>query len=149
MKTCSRCLMLLALIVNSACATAQPLKAFERFDASIESAAVSRDAVGPQRAPIGFAKGASVETRDLRTIQGYSASRKNFTTSSTDEFPPGVIGGTIGAVVGGAVGFLRVQMYCEMGIDCPATRSVITGAAIGAIMGLFVEWVVRSGPKPA
>lgn len=68
--------------------------------------------------------------------------------SSIGEFPPGAIGGAIGAAVGGALGFLSVQIHCEMGVNCPVARSVLTGAAIEAIMGLFVEWVVRSGPKP-
>jgi hypothetical protein len=133
---------------NPASASAQPVRAFERFDASTESAADTRDAVGPQRVPIGFARAAPVDTRDIPTIQGYSTSRKKSAGNGIDEFTPGVIGGAIGAVVGGAVGFLRVQAHCEMGIDCPATRSVLTGAAIGAMLGLFVEWVVRSGSKP-
>jgi hypothetical protein len=149
MKSRSRCFLLLGFIVHSGRAAAQQGSAFERFDTSNESAAVSRDTVGPQRAPIGFVGATSLDTRDVRTIAGYGTSRKKITTSSSDEFPPGVIGGAMGAVVGGAVGFLRVQMYCEMGTDCSAARSVLTGAAIGAIMGLFVEWVVRSGPNPA
>jgi hypothetical protein len=148
MKSRSRCFILLGLITNSAAATAQPVKAFERFDSSIESTAASRDAVGPQRAPVGFARATSVDSRDARTIQGYSASRKKPAASSIDEFPPGAVGAAIGAVVGGALGFLRVQAYCDNGVNCPVARSVLTGAAIGAIMGLFVEWVVRSGPPP-
>jgi hypothetical protein len=123
------------------------VKAFERFDASIESVAASRDAVGPQRAPLGYTRAASVD-RDLRAIPGYSASRNKSTANSLDEFPPGAIGAAIGAAVGGALGFLRVQAYCDNGVNCPVARSVLTGAAIGAIMGLFVEWVVRSGPQP-
>ena len=149
MKSRSRWFILLGLIMNSAGASAQPVRGLERFDASIESAAASPDAVGPQRAPIGFARAASVDSRDVRTIEGYSASRKATAASSVGEIPPGVLGGAIGAAVGGAVGWLRVQAFCDAGSDCPAARSVLTGAAIGAIMGLFVEWVVRSGPKPA
>jgi hypothetical protein len=149
MKSRSRCFILLGLIMNSAGATAQPVRGLKRFDVSIESAAASPNAVGPQRAPIGFARAASVDTREVRTIDGYSASRKETPVSGAHEFQPGVIGGAIGAAVGGAVGWLRVQAFCDAGNDCPAARSVLTGAAIGAIMGLFVEWVVRSGPKPA
>jgi hypothetical protein len=147
MKSRSRCFILLGLIVSSSRATAQPVRAFERFDTSIESAAASRNPIGPQRAPIGFAR-ASVGTRDFRTIEGYSASRKETAAGRIDEFAPGVIGGVIGAAVGGALGFLRVQAYCDNGVNCPVGGSVLTGAAIGAIMGLFVEWVVRSGPQP-
>src|ERR1700681_4701001 len=122
MKSRSRCFLLLGLIVNSGRVAAQPVSAFERFDTSIETAAASRDVVGPRRAPIGFVfvGVASRDIRDVRTIAGFPASRKKITISSMDEFPPGVIGGAIGAVVGGAVRFLRVQIYCEMGSDCPA-----------------------------
>jgi hypothetical protein len=148
MKSRSRCFILLGLIVSSSRATAQPVRAFGRHDVSIESAAVSRDAVGPQRAPIGFARAASVDSRDVRTIAEYSASRKATAAGRIDEFAPGVIGGVIGAAVGGAVGWLRVQAFCDNGVNCPVAGSVLTGAAIGAIMGLFVEWVVRSGPQP-
>jgi hypothetical protein len=149
MKSLSRCFVLLGLITSSVCATAQTVRSFERFDASIESTFGSRDAVGPYRAPVGFSHAASVETRDLGAIPGYSASRNKSTANSIDEFPPGAVGAAIGAVVGGALGFLRVEIHCDNGVNCPVGRSVLTGAAIGAIMGLFVEWVVRSGPKPA
>jgi hypothetical protein len=147
MKSRSRCFLLLGFILNSCRAAAQPVSGFGRLDTSIESAAVSHDAVGPLRGPVGFAHAASVETRDGWRIPGYSALRKK-NVASIDEFPPGVVGGAIGAAVGGAVGFVRAQMYCDNGVHCPVGGSVLTGAAIGAIMGLFVEWVVRSGPQP-
>ena len=149
MKSRSQYFILLGLIMNSGCATVQPVKAFDRLDAPLGSATASPNVVGPQRAPIGFARAASVDARDLRTIQGHSVSRNATATSGVGEIPPGVIGGAVGAVVGGAVGYLRVQAFCEMGSSCDAGRSVLTGAAIGAILGLFVEWVVRSGKTPA
>jgi len=61
---------------------------------------------------------------------------------STKRVPHGVIGGTIGAVVGGALGYMRVGMNCEGG-NCDATGSVLTGAAIGAVVGIGIEYFVR------
>jgi hypothetical protein len=149
MKSSVRSFILLGLAVNAGCATVQPGKAFDRLDASPGSVTVSQSAVGPQRVPIGFARPASVDTRDVRTIQGYSVSRNETAASGAGEIQPGVLGAGIGAFVGGTLGWLRVQMYCDNGSNCPAARSVLTGAAIGATLGLFVEWVFRSGPAPA
>jgi hypothetical protein len=61
--------------------------------------------------------------------------------------PRGVIGAVIGAIAGGAIGYARVQMYCDGADPCDATRSIVTGAAIGAALGALVEYVVRNGDK--
>ena len=55
----------------------------------------------------------------------------------------GAIGGIAGAIFGGALGYLRMLAFCETPqCDFP-TRSVITGAAIGAGLGIFVEYMIR------
>jgi hypothetical protein len=149
MKSRSRCFILLGLVMNSGCATGQPVKVVDRLDASLGSVTASRSAVGPKRAPIGFARGASVDTRGARKIQGYPVSRVATATSSVDEFQPGVLGGLIGAAVGGALGFVWARAQWDNGVEGPLARPVLTGAAVGAALGLFVEWVVRSGPTPA
>jgi hypothetical protein len=149
MKSWARSFILVGLAMNTGRASAQPVKGFDRLDASLESVTGFRNAVGPQRAPIGFARAAAVDTRDVRTIQGYSVSRNQTASSGVGEISPGILGGGIGAAVGGAVAFLWVQAHREQGIDGPTARPVLTGAAIGVILGLFVEWVVRSGPTPA
>ena len=55
----------------------------------------------------------------------------------------GTIGGISGAIVGGALGYFRMRLFCETQ-DCGfPTRSVLTGAAIGAGVGIFVEYAIR------
>lgn len=149
MKSRSRCLILLGLIMSSGCASAQPVKVFDRLDAPLGTATASPDPVGPQRAPIGFAHAASVDARDIWTIQRYSVSRNETASSGVGEISPGILGGGIGAAVGGALGFVWAKAHSDNGVEGPLARPVLTGAAIGAILGLFVEWVVRSGPTPA
>ena len=61
--------------------------------------------------------------------------------------PHGVTGGTIGAIVGGAIGWASARMHCESGVPCPTTRSTLTGAAIGAVLGVLVEYAVRNRHK--
>ena len=149
MRLRSRCFILLGLIMNSSYASAQLLNEFDHQDASPGSATDARGPAGPRRAPAGFARGASTETQNVRTVNGRPVSRVATATSSVDEFQPGVVGGLIGAAVGGALGFLWVKIHEDNGVEGPLTRPVLTGAAAGALLGLFVEWVVRSGPDPA
>jgi hypothetical protein len=60
--------------------------------------------------------------------------------------PHGVIGGSIGAVLGGALGYLRVELNCEIS-NCDHMRSALTGAAIGAGVGIVLEYFVRHGQR--
>jgi hypothetical protein len=136
--------MFLGTLMNAGFAAAQPVRAFDRLEAS-RPAIPSRDAVGPRQVLLGLARGASVETQNARTIRGYSVSKVATATSSVDEFLPGVVGGLLAALVGGALGFLYVKIHEDNGVEGPLNRPVLTGALIG----LFVEWVARSGPDPA
>jgi hypothetical protein len=149
MKSRSLCLMLLGTVLSSGCAKARLETAFYRIETSPGSVIASRDAVGPRLAPVGLARRASVETQNAGTIQGYSVSRVATATSSVDEFPPGLIGGLIGAAVGGALGFVWARAHCDNGVCGGLARPTLSAAAVGALLGLFVEWVARSGPDPA
>jgi len=60
--------------------------------------------------------------------------------------PHGVIGGSVGAVLGSALGYLRVEMYCETN-NCEHTGSVLAGALIGAGVGIVLEYFVRNGRR--
>jgi len=68
-------------------------------------------------------------------------------SASHSDLPHGVTGGTIGAIVGGAIGWLSFRIHCESGSPCPITRSTLTGAAIGAALGVLVEYAIRSRHK--
>jgi len=65
-------------------------------------------------------------------------------THANRSMPHGVIGAAIGGVAGGAIGYLRMRMFCEMHGRCDATRDMLIGAAIGATIGVVVEYVVRN-----
>src|SRR3954465_1285772 len=44
-------------------------------------------------------------------------------SASHSDLPHGLTGGTIGAIVGGAIGWASVRIHCESGTPCPTTRS--------------------------
>ena len=64
-------------------------------------------------------------------------------TSLASEYPHGLAGALIGGLLGGALGYVRVGMYCETQ-NCDYTASVLTGAAIGAAVGIFAEYIIRN-----
>jgi hypothetical protein len=68
----------------------------------------------------------------------------NLNAASHSGLPYGVTGGTIGAMVGGAIGWVSVRIHCENGSPCNTTRSTLTGAAIGAVLGVVVEYAIRN-----
>ena len=68
----------------------------------------------------------------------------DFKSASHSGLPHGVAGATIGAIVGGAIGWASVRIHCESGVPCPTARSTLTGAAIGAVLGVVVEYVTRN-----
>lgn len=64
-------------------------------------------------------------------------------TSLASEYPHGLVGAVIGGLFGSALGYFRAGMYCE-NRNCDYTRSVLTGAAIGAGVGILAEYFVRN-----
>jgi hypothetical protein len=144
MKSAARSFVLLGLALNTGCATAQSVQAFDPPDPSPGSVTPSEGAVGPQLTPIWFARPASRDLGDARTIHGYSVARNETAASGISEIRPGVLGAGIGAVVGGVLGWASVAIHCDNGVSCNSPRAIVTGAAIGAVLGLFVEWFVRS-----
>jgi hypothetical protein len=58
----------------------------------------------------------------------------------------GVVGATIGGVAGGLFGYLGSAYACG-DAGCGRAHYVIMGAAIGAMVGLFVEYAFRHHPK--
>jgi hypothetical protein len=69
------------------------------------------------------------------------------TAASSTDIPHGLIGGVSGAIVGGALGYLWMDMQCDNDVCGPATRPVLTGAAVGAVIGIIVEYGIRSWPE--
>jgi hypothetical protein len=67
--------------------------------------------------------------------------------SAVGEMPHGAIGAASGAIAGAALGYLYTAMHCEQGSPCNATRSMLTGAAAGAIVGVVIEYFVRNGQR--
>jgi len=59
----------------------------------------------------------------------------------------GVIGAVSGAIVGGGLGFLYMVSHCDNGVCSFPTRAVLTGAAAGAVVGMIVEYGIRSWPE--
>ena len=83
------------------------------------------------------------------TLNGENATRfaDTRTLHAAGGIRHGVIGAISGAIVGGALGYAWVGMHCDNGISCNATRPVLTGAAIGAVIGMIVEYGIRSWPE--
>jgi hypothetical protein len=61
--------------------------------------------------------------------------------------PHGLIGAVSGAIVGGGLGYFRMAMYCDNGVDCNLARPILIGAAAGAIVGVVIEYFVRNGQR--
>lgn len=59
----------------------------------------------------------------------------------------GVIGAVSGAIVGGGLGFLYMVSHCDNDVCSFPTRAVLTGAAAGAVVGMIVEYGIRSWPE--
>lgn len=94
-----------------------------------------------------FLHAGSISAQQLETARvGISLPSVSKTSRASDHstsLPRGAIGGIGGAIFGGAIGYLRMQAFCEtQNCDFP-TRSVIIGAAIGAGLGVFVEYIIR------
>ena len=112
-----------------------------------------------------FSTGTSVQNRDPRRNDPAVETRVIVTTSarlglsripgaaahleseSHGGLPHGVVGATIGAIIGGAAGYARLQMYCDGADPCDATRSTVIAAAIGAALGALVEYAIRNAHK--
>ena len=76
-----------------------------------------------------------------------AAVSERFDTRDSRSIAHGVIGATIGGITGGTIGYLRMLSYCETRGRCDATRDVLIGAAIGATIGVVLEYFIRHGGK--
>ena len=102
----------------------------------------------PSSAPRPNAIAVSVWTNVSGAV-GFGLSRTSgvaarLASGSHSALPHGVVGVTLGALVGGAIGYVRVQMYYDGADPCDATRSTAAGAAIGAGLGALLEYVIRN-----
>jgi hypothetical protein len=107
--------------------------------ASVGSSDASRNPSTHAKPPLGF-------SADPYWLD-HSRAADRYTTSDNGSIPHGVMGATIGGIAGGAIGYLRMLMYCENRGQCDATRDVLTGAAIGAVIGVVVEYFIRNGQR--
>jgi len=95
----------------------------------------------------------AVETRVIVTMPGRLGFSRtpsvaaHLESESHGGLPHGLLGASIGAIIGGAAGYARVQMYCDGADPCDATRSTVIGAAIGAALGALVEYAIRNAHK--
>jgi hypothetical protein len=132
MRTLSRLCLICLAVVGSAAADAQT----RSTGTSLQIPFVRNS---PAAAPV-------VAARRLGLSRAPSLGARLKSESQTG-LPHGLIGASIGAIVGGAIGYARVQMYCDGAARCNATPSTLTGAAIGAGVGALLEYFVRNGHK--
>ncbi len=93
--------------------------------------------------PLGFERPPANSARVLRLGDGYRVSTKETGTTLKNDVPHGVIGGALGAVAGGLFGYYLAIGLCEKSGGCSGGSAALAGAAIGAILGVGVEWLVR------
>ncbi len=79
----------------------------------------------------------------VRIPGSYPVSKVEFDTTGSDGIPRGLIGGTLGALSGGTMGYLMALGLCEKSSGCGQGNAAIAGAVIGAILGISIEWLVR------
>jgi hypothetical protein len=103
---------------------------------------LSNVARAQHRAPVAF------HTRDagsltVRIAESHSGPRTEIDTTGSGGIPHGLIGGTLGALGGGAWGYWMALGLCEKSSGCGQGNAAIAGALIGAIVGIGIEWLVR------
>lgn len=143
MKSRVRYFILSGTIMSLGCVGAQRVKPFDSLRDS-PPATASGGADGLRGTAIGFVPAASAGGQDHRTGTGNSRSRIEIGTTADGGAPHGVIGGAIGALAGGALGYSWMLFYCDRAGGCSGVRPALTGAAIGAILGVGVEWLIRA-----
>jgi hypothetical protein len=95
------------------------------------------------RDPVGFHTRAAAGSLAVRIPGSYSVLRTEVDTTGSGGIPHGLIGGTLGALGGGTMGYLMALGLCEKNSGCGQGNAAITGALIGAILGIGIEWLVR------
>jgi len=85
------------------------------------------------------------DTRETARYLGSTGMLRNQTTNPNAEsgsIPTGALGGLIGGVAGGVFGYTFEKMLCDTS-RCSATRPVLIGAVLGALLGAGLEWLIR------
>jgi hypothetical protein len=93
--------------------------------------------------PVGFHTRGAAGSLTVRIPGSYSVLRTEVDTTDSGGIPHGLIGGTLGALGGGTMGYLMALGLCEKSSGCGQGNAAITGALIGAILGIGIEWLVR------
>ena len=57
--------------------------------------------------------------------------------------PEGLVGGLLGGILGGTLSYFVVTGNCDASGGCSTSNAVLVGTAIGVVVGIGVEWLVR------
>ncbi len=145
MKSRGRYFLLLGLVISSGSAGGQRVGPFDPLTGSARSV-IAGTAMGRERATTWVSPDLFAHIRDVRVGASYFPSGID-TDSAGGRVPHGLIGGALGAVAGGVLGYSWVRAYCETSSGCNSARPILTGAAIGAIVGAVLEYFIRHGQR--
>src|SRR5437868_4815340 len=89
---------------------------------------LSTEGIAQRPAPIGFHQQRGLEPTAVSAGVGYPKLRSDTTTTSGGHIPHGLIGGTLGAIAGGALGYSMAIGLCEKSGGCGGGTAALIGA---------------------